>query len=499
MDQPSPLPKNKYAITYVFSFLVRKEKHLLDQMKNFGWRDDKEPYSVDQRFRITRYFSSTASKLYLNDVRYFSLARFSGLCVADAPELSSRIEKCRVLIFPGSIGCSVGQLHLSIESEGLGEGADRLCDLHERLRAWSNSFSEGGEPKGASALHFRRSDGGSNEYFDPDDFDADLNVKVSALLTFLLGGTSASGSAFDKVVDPVCDRRSPALIFASTDKANVNSDEFLYRLIAGDGSGSPLPSSSYVRSFLANREASPYFGKGVSPTVASRSAIDGYGFVLIGGIENAFFNNVIYSSFQSIYSILFSLLWYQYAFLLNSLERLEQISENAGDPHSKDVEEVVKDIGRYLNPSLLSFGSREEQALLLLEIGQRTLGIDKLYEKLDRQAAYWHNYSVTVETRSTANAAVIIGLLSVLGLVVSVLFGVADLNGVGSADGSPLRNMVRALVGVSVAGFIGLFFLGFFSTRNPKGFLRSIAIFYLLPYVIFLGAFTVAVWLSFSS
>ncbi|ETD90907.1 hypothetical protein U713_04095 [Rhodobacter capsulatus YW2] len=221
--------------------------------------------------------------------------------------------------------------------------------------------------------------------------------------------------------------------------------------------------------------------------------------MLIGGIENAFFNNVIYSSFQSIYSILFSLLWYQYAFLLNSLERLEQISENAGDPHSKDVEEVVKDIGRYLNPSLLSFGSREEQALLLLEIGQRTLGIDKLYEKLDRQAAYWHNYSVTVETRSTANAAVIIGLLSVLGLVVSVLFGVADLNGVGSADGSPLRNMVRALVGVSVAGFIGLFFLGFFSTRNPKGFLRSIAIFYLLPYVIFLGAFTVAVWLSFSS
>jgi hypothetical protein len=498
MDQPVQMPKKRYAITYVFSFLVRKEKNLLDQMAKFGWKPDKEPYSIDQRFRVSRYFSPTVSKLFLNQVRYFIQGRFSGLCVADEPELISSIEKCRVLLFPGTAGSSVGQLHLTIGSDDSGNGPSNLCDLHERLRVWSNSFSEGGEPKGASALNFRRSDGLPDEFFNPDDFDADMNVKVSALLNFLLGSSSTNGSLIDQVVDPVCDRRSPALIFASIAEEDVKYDEFFYRLIAGDGARSPMPSTSYVRSFLSNREASPYFGEGVPAKVASRSAIDGYGFVLIGNDENDFFNNVIYSSFQSVYLVLFSLLWYQYAFMLTSLERLEKISEITGDPHSKDVESVVKDIGRYLSPSLLDFGSREEQALLLLEIGQRTLGIDKLYQKLDRQAAYWHNYSVTVETRSTANAAVIIGLLSVLGLVFSILFGVTDLNGVSKTDGNPLRNLMPALIVVSSAGLFGLLCLGFFSTKNPKGLFGSITIFYVLPYVIFLVFFTLAVWVSFN-
>ncbi len=489
MDTKEASFSSKYELTYVFSFFLRRERKLLEQMMGFGWISDPKPYSNDDAFRVSRYFSSTVAQLYLSDSRYFKLDRFSNVSVIESPKLKANIKNCSVVFFPSL----VGQLILSLKIDDSNVDLYDLCDLHESLRAWSNSYSIDGHPKGASSLKFDRTDDGSCEYFEPDEFDASPDLKVSSLLSFLLGAHRSTELTIDRVLEPICDRRSPALIYVSGSTADVVCNEKLYKLLVGDGQNLPLPTASYMRAFIKAREASPYFGKDVLPRDSSRSVIDGYGFILIGNQENRFFSETVYSSFQSIYLILFSLLWYQYAFLFTSLERIEKLSEASGEPHSRDVEKIIKEIGTHLNPSILSFGSREEQAIMLMEIGQRALGIDRLYEKLDRQTAYWHNYSVTVETRSTANAAVVIGLLSVIGLVVSVLFGVADLDVAGASKGNPLVNMLPTLTAISVAGLLVVLALGFFSRFNPKGSFRSIAVFYVLPYIGFLLLFTLAV------
>lgn len=294
-------------ITYVFTFVVEDEKRLINIIANNSWKREDQVFDPDQSFRISRYFNQEVSKLYLHDTKCFRQHKYTQITIANEECIPANVLSCQLLLFPSS----VGQLMLSVSVDWHDGNVSSLCSLHEKLRAWSNSYSENGTLHGASALRFVRNDPKEYDEFDPDLFDPLPAEDRCALLSFLLGLNALDHRKADPVVVPICDRRSPALLFVSCNDESVPDVNFVYKLVAGDGAQAPLPSDEYIANYLHQREASPYYGVYVPSHISSRSIVDGYGFLFIGSKDNTFFNKVVRDSTKSIYLVLFSLLWHQ--------------------------------------------------------------------------------------------------------------------------------------------------------------------------------------------
>jgi len=280
--------------------------------------------------------------------------------------------------------------------------------------------------------------------------------------------------------------RMPVMAYLAMDDARAltRADFVRLGLVTGPGESGVLPySARYMRDFEERYCYDQFWNEERSGRPGTRLMSCGHAFVMVGDAQDSFFMDAdagLRAQFRHQYFVLFIIPHIHKATLLmlsdrmvSALNKLRIDDAESIRRFKRSIRQMLEIFLRFTHRYWFHEVSDQPQAKKLFRMTSEYLGNDDLFDEIHDEIEDMSRYLETDTLRRQANTVVRLTVVTVFGLIGSVVTGIFGMNLFGFADMSP-RMQVLTLVAVTV-GVAALLFYTLAKSKRLADFLDAIS------------------------